>query len=942
MEFVILGLAALAVPVLGVWGFVRTVGLLRRADALEARLKVLEAQLGVAAPPLAAEGSAFRPGPAPAGEPAPPPFPSAPEQPEAAPGPDRPEQMPGEGLEPIAPWGSAAPADPGAPRPAIAVEGGGGPPASAAIPPAAAPGRSLEEAIGTRWAVWLGGLALALGGLFLVRYSIEQGWFGPAARTLFGALFAVALIAAGEVMRRRERDGRAPSLAAIPSAHVPSILTAAGTVAAFGTVYAAHALYGFVGPIVGFALLGAVAFATMALAAVHGPMLAGLGLAAAFVVPLLVTSSDPQPWPVVLYLATTTGGAYGLARIRHWAWLAYAAAIGAGLWGIIFAIELPSTQVLAAMAHTVFQTGLAIIMLVAGPYRGTDDAEAVPDRVALPILAGFAGIAGMILLGAGVDGLARPLFAAVMAAMLLAAAFRHAPVAGAAVLAAAVLLIGAAAWPVAREAMAEGVRVLPGGAGVPPMPDAVWSFLLFAVLSAAAITVAAWARLLRSPSLPLSGAIAWAVAGALAPLAMLVLAWWRLRGFDESLPFGLAASGLAIAFLLATGTLRGARDTGGTAAALGFEAFAAATLAALAIGLVMVLDRGALTVALALSALGAAVVTSREPVGSLRLAVGALGLVVLGRLAYDPTVMGGDVGRLPILNWLLWGYGVPAVSFAGAAVLLGRSKRDGIVALCEGLALVFTGLLVALEIRHLVTGGIDTQDTSHLELGLQVTSGLLIATALVSLDRIRGSRVLRIGTYVFGFLSLGGALLGLLLVENPLVHSGETIVGGAIFNSLLAGYLAPALAAALLAWRAQGRRPRWFVALAALLGFLLSFAWLVLQIRFLWKGPAVAVWRSTSDGELYTYSAAFLAVGLVLLAVGILRGSRMARLASAGYIVLTVAKVFLVDMSGLTGPLRALSFIGLGLVLVGIGLVYQKLVFARPAPPPPPPAAAPD
>ena len=38
-------------------------------------------------------------------------------------------------------------------------------------------------------------------------------------------------------------------------------------------------------------------------------------------------------------------------------------------------------------------------------------------------------------------------------------------------------------------------------------------------------------------------------------------------------------------------------------------------------------------------------------------------------------------------------------------------------------------------------------------------------------------------------------------------------------------------------------------------------------------------------------------------------------------------KVFLFDMAGLTGAYRALSFIGLGLVLVGIGLVYQKLVF---------------
>ena len=44
-------------------------------------------------------------------------------------------------------------------------------------------------------------------------------------------------------------------------------------------------------------------------------------------------------------------------------------------------------------------------------------------------------------------------------------------------------------------------------------------------------------------------------------------------------------------------------------------------------------------------------------------------------------------------------------------------------------------------------------------------------------------------------------------------------------------------------------------------------------------------------------------------------------------LLLTVAKVFLFDLSGLEGVWRALSFIGLGLVLIGIGLVYQRLLF---------------
>ena len=53
--------------------------------------------------------------------------------------------------------------------------------------------------------VWVGGLALALGAIFLVRYSIEQGFVGPGVRVTLGALLATALIVAGEWLRRQEQ-----------------------------------------------------------------------------------------------------------------------------------------------------------------------------------------------------------------------------------------------------------------------------------------------------------------------------------------------------------------------------------------------------------------------------------------------------------------------------------------------------------------------------------------------------------------------------------------------------------------------------------------------------------------------------------------------------------------------------------------------------------------
>jgi uncharacterized membrane protein len=83
----------------------------------------------------------------------------------------------------------------------------------------------------------------------------------------------------------------------------------------------------------------------------------------------------------------------------------------------------------------------------------------------------------------------------------------------------------------------------------------------------------------------------------------------------------------------------------------------------------------------------------------------------------------------------------------------------------------------------------------------------------------------------------------------------------------------------------------------------------------------------TTDAEQYTYSMVWLAYGVALLMFGIVFRSQPARLASAAITLLTVAKVFFVDMSGLTGVFRALSFIGLGLVLVGIGWLYQRLLF---------------
>jgi uncharacterized membrane protein len=82
-----------------------------------------------------------------------------------------------------------------------------------------------------------------------------------------------------------------------------------------------------------------------------------------------------------------------------------------------------------------------------------------------------------------------------------------------------------------------------------------------------------------------------------------------------------------------------------------------------------------------------------------------------------------------------------------------------------------------------------------------------------------------------------------------------------------------------------------------------------------------------TDAEQYTYSVVWLAFGVILLAAGVRLRSSAVRFSSAAVVIMAVLKVFLVDMRGLAGIYQALSFLGLGIVLLGIGWLYQRLLF---------------
>ncbi len=802
--------------------------------------------------------------------------------------------------------------------------------ATAAAPPLLPqPEPGFEETLGTRWVVWIGGLTLALGGFFMVRYSIEAGLLGPGVRTMLGGLFALALLAAGEWTRRKEDIS---NIAALPIANIPAILTAAGTAVAFATVYAAYALYDFLAPATAFIMLGMVALGTLAAALLHGPALAGLGVVGAFITPLLVSSDKPDFWALYIYLAIVTAAAFALARIRLWRWLAVTTIVFALLWTFP-CLQCGPGMVAPHAFHVIAGFVLAALLVVCGFMFGpAGDGEEIEPISSGSLAAYLFGAMTIVLSSAHADP--AMISFALLAAGSLFVAWRTPAATGAIGAAAVFVFIVFGEWAVRRNV---DMLVLPGGAmaGIGPSATdgSVSLHLITAALFAAAFGAAGFLAQARFATTKVM--VTWAAAAVFTPVALLVALYARIAHLDRSIPFAIVAVLLAAAYAAATEALtrRGERPELSPSIAL----FATGALASLALALTFALDKGWLTIALSLLSMGTAWLSVQRPIPFLRwLAAIFAGIVVL-RIGHEPRIVGDAVGITLIFNWLLWGYGIPAASFWAGSIFLRRNGDDVPLRMVEAAAILLTVLLAFMEIRHAVNHGDVYRNSAGLtEVALQVCVALAMAMGLERLRIRSGSIVHNVGAVLLTAFAGLASLFGLLALENPMLWPED--VGGSLINLLLLGYALPAVLALLLSYAVAGYRPASYANTIAAGALVLALTYVTFEIRRLYHGP-VLTRGETTGAEQYTYSIAWLMFGVVLLGIGIVVNSQRARLASAVVIGLTILKAFFVDMSTLTGVYRALSFMCLGIVLVAIGWLYQRILFRRQAAPPaaPPP-----
>ena len=834
---------------------------------------------------------------------------------------EREEQQAPAAPPPAAPAEPAKPASPPPPPAAavIAARQAASASASAEPRPPSQPDwtQRLSAWLMHNWFYAVSALSLALAGLFLVQYGMENGLLPPTARVVAALAFGAVLIGAGEYIRRRFGDGEDAA-----TAYLPSVFSGAGIVSLFGGVLSARLLYDLIGPET--ALIGMVLVALVALVLgwFYGPLLAAVGVIGAFAAPFVVGGSSDDPTIFYGYFAIIAALGLGIDTLKRWAWVSVLSLVLGYVAGWLLVVGADDT--IAAFVAYVFALALMAVLIPARSLMPDHSGAMVyqlakAERPIFPTLlaAGALGVTVISLVMTAHGGVAE-FWVSVLALAVLAGAWTCwsvralalqdqtlLPVAG---LGAAVTLIGIDRAQVVTDYLNTYVDA----------PEAKFPLTVTALVGIGVVLslLTAWRSLRGGAFAPL-----WALAAAvIAPgLAVLIEVTWQPATAIGAYPWALHAA--ALAALMSVMAERFAR-VDGPEHRLRTAFFVLSALSCITFALVLILSLAALTAAIAVTVVVAAWLDRKFDLPQMAWFVAA-GVVTLGyRLVADPGMIWAiDTG----LAEMLLAYGSAFAAMVAGLWLLrprvAQGRRDEAMLMLDSATWSFGGILVTLLVYRAISYVLDEDSVgSHWAMGLFAT--IWFGLALAQVQRMAGRpllRWLRAGlAAVFALIGLL-ALLAATVLTSPLLSDwfGD-VAGPPLFNTLAPAYLAPALVLALGVWRI-GTLPRLLrLAMTGLAGAL-GLLWLFCVIRHFWQGTeAMELSYGMGQGELYTYTVALLLAGAGLFYQSMAASSNLMRRAGLAVIGLAVAKVFLVDISGLGGLVRVFSLLVLGLSLAGL------------------------
>ncbi|WP_114285365.1 DUF2339 domain-containing protein [Candidatus Halocynthiibacter alkanivorans] len=785
------------------------------------------------------------------------------------------------------------------------------------------------------WVLVAGAASLALAGIFMVQYGAERGFLTPFWRVMATLGFGSALIGGGEVIRRRFGDETTGSMQYLPSA-----LAGAGLIVLFAGVLSARVMYDLIGPGAALAGLSFVSAVAMILGWFYGPLLSAVGIIGASGAPFLVGGSAQDPWILYYYFTLIAVAGLAVDAVKRWAWMSVLVLIatlsasgllylsGAAAQHFLVAVLLIAAAAIIIPERSLIPRhgGTAVLDLLRAK-RGKTLFPEFPTRLSVAVTGVVTGAALLVVSDAATsDTVYLGLFTLVL--LLIAtlvwmrqapALYDHALLPGLAIL--TVLLIEADFNGPLYSAFRAGALRAPETAA----PITAWVLTAIGALG----SVLAFYRM--KLSLPAGDEqdntpVFWALAAAVyAPVLVLLLEFfWDPGSVVGAYPWALAT--IAVAGLMTVLAERTARGENVAQRRLRVGLFAVAALTLIALAFFLLLSETALTLALAVMTLLVVVLDRRYDLSALSWFVQLGVAVITYRLVVDPgfiwaTGFSFSLSLQPQILQVVLAYGGTLLLLAGAWRLARDNRTKTALILESGIWTIAAVFICVLIFRAVPEANLG----SHWSVGLLATVwAASLANQLYRMQASNRFTLLLRGALATLFTLMVLALLAVLfLFSNPLINRSELVVGPLILDTLAVAYLPLAVVFAVAAWK-LAHFTRWLRIFFAGLASALT-AWYVTQeIRRLWRGNDLSV-PGVTDPELYSYTLAMLITSVVILFLAFSRRALVLRKLAMAGVALTIAKVFLIDMNGLSGLTRVFSFMGLGLTLVALAWLNRVM-----------------
>lgn len=760
--------------------------------------------------------------------------------------------------------------------------------------------QSLLSNIQENWLVWVGALAMLIGGGYLVQVIGSHIQFSPFMRVSFAFVISLLMVLVGEWFHRKEQQNPQRAARAQGFTYVPAAVTGTGLTGIYCTVIFAFVVYQMLTPSISLIILASAAFFSLALSLRQGPLMAVLGLIGGYTAPLWIGGNEPNYFLLAGYICAISFAATLLMQKVRRAWITPSIAIPHVIWMLLLIESVPTERLFSWLA---IYLSITLYLIFAVPRMGW---------MLNPRFRHYQS-----------KWTNSPTATALATALLTFSAVTRMPDLNTLQMAYCYTLLVAIIWlPALRTGWSLRVflpSILVSATALIVLTIAFNALYMLereaSILFALAVSIALICYRTYCQSLSDRSQLSGLLLLVLAPAMSLITLFYIDEFMQGYLWYWTAFCALMATYYVVLGQ---------RARSLALECSAVMHALIVGIAFVWLSDTWlttAISIQVAIMALQAQVGLFRPASWAIKVAMGIL-VIRLTLLPFIPEWQPVEAGHWA---WVLVSYLPSLFILSYARSTLKQVDRE-LTNWFEGAFLHVFLMALFTQTNYWLTGQYGY--LGHIDF----TSAAVFANQALVMGLVysyrsqfaqRLSRIYEIYSYL---LWCAFAILIILLntAESPLVTDNVSAQALPIFNMLSIGWLLPACILLIATFKRWNTLQVHRFAIASL-GFLLAAIWLGMSIRQFWQTTSMMLYQPTSMAELFSYSVAGLLVGGLLTWRGVTQQGLMMQRVGLVVLACVALKVFLWDVSSLDGFWRAISFLGLGASLIALGWLFQKL-----------------